>query len=104
MSIRFSRVTTMTNNKAAVFLVGGIPTKQEDLDSWTAFVEFTADMKDDEVITAKVETFEYGEDIPCVATPEEIAYIYKRIEMRPDFIEARTKKISESEIVMWLNK
>ena len=45
MSIRFSRVTTMSNNKAAVFFVGGIPASQDDLDSWTAFESFTEDLK-----------------------------------------------------------
>lgn len=104
MSIRFSRVTTMTNDKAAVFFVGGIPASQDDLDSWTAFEAFTEDLKENEMVTAKVETFEYGEEYPCDATPEEIAYFYMRLERDSDFIEKRTNKVAESEIVMWLNK
>lgn len=104
MSIRFSRVTAMTNDKAAVFLVGGIPESQNDLDSWTAFESFTESLKENEVITSKVETFEYGEDVPVDATPEEIAYFYMRIERDADFIERRTEKTGESEFVLWLKK
>ena len=54
MSIRFSRITAMTNDKAAVFLVGGIPSTQADLDPWAAFSDFIADLKENEAITAKV--------------------------------------------------
>lgn len=96
MSIRFSRVTAMTNEKSAIFLVGGIPQSAEDLEGWTAFQEFMADVKN-EPVTANVETFTYGEGEAVDATPEEIAYFYKRIEMRSDFIETRTVKIGESD-------
>lgn len=104
MSIRFSRITAMTNDKAAVFLVGGIPSTQADLDPWAAFSDFIADLKENEAITAKVETFLYGEEEPFDATPEEIAYFYKRIAMNSDFIENRTEKLSETELFLWLQK
>lgn len=104
MSVKFSRVSAMTNEKAAVFLVGGIPETQADLDGWTAFDEFVEDMPINTVITVHVETFVYGEGEACDATPEEVAYFYQRIEMRSDFIESRTEKIDESDIVLWLNK
>ncbi len=97
MSIRFSRVTAMTSEKAAIFLVGGIPQSAEDLEGWTAFQEFMADIKN-RPVTACVETFTYGEGEAVDATPEEIAYFYKRTEMRSDFIETRTAKVQESEI------
>lgn len=96
MSIRFSRVTAMTNEKSAIFLVGGIPQSVEDLKGWTAFQEYMADIKNIPV-TVSVETYTYGEGETVDATPEEIAYVYKRIEMRADFIETRTVKIGESE-------
>ena len=104
MSIRFSRVKAMTEDKAAIFLVGGIPTKQEDIDCWAAFQDFSEELPENEVVTVTVETFDYGEGEPNDATAEEIAYIYMREEMRSDFIEARTKKVGESSFVMWLNK
>lgn len=104
MSIRFSRVTAMTTEKAAIFLVGGIPVSQEDLDGWTAFQDFTADLNENTVITVSVETFEYGEGEQCDATPEEIAYIYMREDMRTNFIETRTVKTEDSSFVLWLKK
>ena len=104
MSIRFSRVQVMTTDKAAIFLVGGIPATQADLDCWTAFQSFSEDLPENEVITVSVETFEYGEEEPNDATPEEVAYIYMRQDKRPDFIESRTAKVGESSFVLWLQK
>ena len=104
MSIRFSRVKAMAQDSAALFLVSGIPTSQEDLDGWSAFDDFAKTRSKDEIITVAVETFEYGEGEPNDATPEEIAYIYMRQSMRPDFIEARTKKTGETAFVIALNK
>ncbi len=104
MSVKFSRVSAITNEKAVVFLVGGTPETQADLDGWTAFDEFVEDLPINTVITVHVETFVYGEGEVYDATPEEVAYFYQRIEMRPDFIENRTEKIDESDIVLWLNK
>lgn len=104
MSIRFSRVKAMTNEKSALFLVSGIPQSQADLEGWTAFQEFVADLKENECITVCVETFIYGEGETLDATPEEIAYLYMRISSRSDFIETRTEKVSEFEVFIWLKK
>ncbi len=104
MSIRFSRVNAMTEEDSVVFLVGGIPTSQDDLDGWVAFDSFSAGLSENTVITVAVETFEYGEGNPNDATPEEIAYFYMRESLRPDFIEARTQKIGDSSFVLWLQK
>ena len=104
MSIRFSRVKAMTSDKAAIFLVGGVPATQADLDCWTAFQAYSKDLPENEVITVSVETFEYGEEEPNDATPEEVAYIYMRENMHPDFIESRTAKVGESSFVLWLRK
>lgn len=96
MSLRFSRVKAMTDNIASIFLVGGVPQSQADLDNWTAFRSFAEGLKENVQITVCVETFVYGEGELNDATPEEIAYFYMRIDKRPDFIEARTEKIGES--------
>lgn len=104
MSIRFSRISAMTEDASALFLVGGCPTQQADLDGWTAFDSFTEELPADTVITIHIETFLYGDGEAFDATPEEIAYFYQRIEMRPDFIEKRTEKKEESEFILWLNK
>lgn len=104
MSLRFSRITLSSNEKAAVFLVGGIPENQSDLQGWTAFREFIEDVRKDDAIVAHVETFLYGGEEPVDATPEEVAYIYQRVSMRPDFIEKRTEKCGETDLVIWGEK
>ena len=97
MSIRFSRVNAITKGKASIFLVGGVPASSADLEGWTAYHDFLEGLPKDTVITVCVETFVYGDGDPVDATPEEVAYMYMRSEMRPDFIEARTEKVAESE-------
>lgn len=97
MSIRFSRVKAEAEDRSSTFLVGGIPTAPADLEGWTAYQEFLRGSRDNEQITACVETFVYGDGEPFDATPEEVAYIYLRAARRPDFIEARTTKVADSE-------
>lgn len=97
MSIRFSRVKAETEDRSSTFLVGGIPTAPVDLEGWTAYREFLRGSRGNEQITACVETFVYGDGEPFDATPEEVVYIYMRAARRPDFIEARTTKVADSE-------
>ncbi len=101
MSLRFSRVTLNSAGKTTSFLVGGIPTCRQDLHGWTAFESFINDNPRYHVINAHVETFLYGGEEPFDATPEEVAYFYKRIERQPDFIESRTEKIGESDFIIF---
>ena len=96
MSVRFSRVTLTSGDATASFLVGGSPKSQTDLQGWTAFESFMKSVPKGETVDAHAETFLYGGEEPVDATPEEVAYFYKRIDMRPDFIENRTKKCSET--------
>ena len=104
MSVLFSRVNLMSGNKAAIFLVGGVPCSQEDLEGWKAYTTFNSELDNNSPVKVCVETFEYGEGEAFDATPEEVAYIYMRSEKRPDFIEARTKKINESVFSYWVKK
>ncbi len=94
----------MTEKTSALFLVGGCPTRQADLDGWTAFDSFTEELPANTVITIHVETFLYGDGEVFDASPEEVAYIYQRLGLRPDFIERRTEKVEETDLVLWLNK
>ena len=52
-------------------------------------------------VSAHVETFLYGGEEPFDATPEEVAYFYKRIERQPDFIDTRTEKTGESDFTIF---
>ena len=101
MSLRFSRVTLYSADKTTSFLVGGIPKSRTDLQGWTAYDNFVSDVPRYTVITAHVETFLYGGEEPFDATPEEVAYFYKRIERQPDFIESRAEKTDESDFTVF---
>ena len=100
MSIRFSQVTPISNGKNMSFLVDGSPTCQSDLLGWTIYESLLHDTRRYHIVHARVQTFLYGSDEPFNATPEEVAYIYKRIDKQPDFIERRTEKIGEAEFII----
>ena len=97
MSVRFSRVTLTSGDATASFLVGGNPKSQADLHGWTAFESFMKSVPKGETVNTHADTFIYGGEEPVDATPEEVAYFYKRIDMRPDFIEKRTEKCGETD-------
>ena len=101
MSLRFSRVTLYSAGKTASFLVGGIPTCRQDLQGWTAYESLLHDTCRYQTVNAHVESFLYGGEEPFDATPEEIAYFYKRIERQPDFIVSRTEKIGKSDFIIF---
>ena len=97
MSLRFSRVTLYSAGKTASFLVGGIPKSRADLQGWTAYDNFVSGASRHMAVNAHVETFLYGGEEPFDATPDEVAYFYKRIERQPDFIDTRAEKTGESD-------
>ena len=97
MSVRFSRVSLSSGDATASFLVGGSPKSQTDLQGWTAFESFMKSVPKGETVNAHAEMFLYGGEEPVDATPEEVAYFYKRIDMRPDFIEKRTENCDETD-------
>ena len=97
MSLRFSRVTLYSAGKTTCFLVGRIPQSRADLQGWTAYDKFVSDVPRYTAVNSHVETFFYGGEEPFDATPEEIAYFYKRIERQPEFLETRTEKIGETD-------
>ena len=101
MSLRFSRVTLASENRRTEFLVGGIPKRCADLNGWTAYESLLHDTRRYQTVNAHVESFLYGGEEPFDATPEEIAYCYKRIERQPDFIGNRTEKTSESDFTIF---
>ena len=104
MALRFSRVTIAAYDEKSTFLVGGCPQDQNGLNGWTAFKEFTERVRPDETCAVHVETFLYGDEEVYDAIPEEVAYFMIRTRTRPDFIEKRTRKISEHDIIMSIQK
>lgn len=95
MALLFSKVTLKSGSNDTEFLVGGVPANIGDLTGWVAFDKFWSDNMDDN-IEVYVDTYRYGDAENYDATPEEIAYFMRRIQMNPDFIERRTIKMGSS--------
>ena len=68
---------------------------ENTLNGWRAFQDSIKNARKDDCAAAHAKTYLYGGEKMVDATPEEVAYMYKRIEMRPDFSEKRTQKIKD---------
>lgn len=97
MAIRFSLVSVTAADKEANFFVGGIPKGFEDLEGWTAFDRFLEELDEDTEVSVHAESFLYGEGEMFDATPEEVAYMMKRMEIRPDFLSTRCTRLPDTE-------
>ncbi len=95
MAVLFSAVTltAIAKGEQLEFLVGGIPREISDLEGWTAFDNFTQDIDEEMDISVHAAGYIYGEGEIVKATPEEVAYFYKRIEGNPNFIQSRCSNI-----------
>lgn len=97
MAVLFSAVAITANAKGErlEFLVGGIPREFGDLEGWTAFDKHLETIDKDTDIGVHVDAYLYGEGETFKATPEEVAYMYKRIEGNPNFLNDRSKNIDK---------
>ena len=86
MALLFSEVTVSANGYEKEFLVGGIPRDYDDLEGWTAFDTFLEDLDEDSEVSVHVEAYLYGGEETYNATPEEVAYFMKSIEMDDTFL------------------
>ena len=106
MALLFSKVTMTGDGYETEFLVGGIPREYEDLEGWCAADDFLEDLKgwcaaddfledleNESDIQVHADAYIYGEGETVRATPEEIAYFMKRIDMNPDFLSNRCTNI-----------
>ncbi|MEG2396357.1 MAG: hypothetical protein RSB11_04910 [Oscillospiraceae bacterium] len=78
MSLLFSKVKVTADEdwRATSFLVGGKPSKINDLEGWTEFENFLEALEDNECeLKFKVQSFLYGDGESVTASPEEIAYL-----------------------------
>lgn len=89
MAILFSKVTLSSEEKTSSFLVFGIPSDSKAFVGWTAFHAFVDSLAPASNVKAEVTAYTYGEQDVVIATPEEVAYMAMRMQMRPDFLEAR---------------
>lgn len=95
MALLFSAVTVTAKDKKVEFLVGGIPREFSDLEGWTVFERFMEDISEDTTVKVHAEANIYGGEEIVKATPEEIAYFMKRIEMDENFISSRCQNIDK---------
>lgn len=95
MAVLFSAVTVTAGDQETEFLVRGIPRELGDIEGYTAFEEFMEDIDEETEVSVHAEAYLYGEGETYTATLEEVAYFYKRIEMREDFLSARCDNIED---------
>ena len=95
MAVLFSAVTVTAGDQETEFLVRGIPRELGDIEGYTAFEEFMEDIDEETEVSVHAEAYLYGEGETYMATLEEVAYFYKRIEMREDFLSARCDNIED---------
>ena len=81
MALLFSAVRATANDQEVEFFVGGIPREYDDLEGWTAFDRFMGEIDKETEVAVHAESYLYGEEETYRATPEEVAYFMKRIEM-----------------------
>lgn len=93
MALLFSAVTVTADGEETELLVGGIPREYDDLEGWCKFDDFMGLFPNDTEVSVHAEAYIYGEGETVRATPEEIAYFMKRIEMREDFLSSRCDSI-----------
>lgn len=86
MALLFSAVRATANDQEVEFFVGGIPREYDDLEGWTAFDRFMGEIDKETEVAVHAESYLYGEEETYRATPEEVAYFMKRIEMDDTFL------------------
>ena len=102
MAFLFSKVTLRDDYNEAEFLVGGFPHEPDDLEGWTAYHNFLAEITKDTIVNVNVQAFLYGEGESIRASPEEVAYMMMREERDPDFLSAHCDCVGESDFnVNW---
>lgn len=93
MALLFSAVTATVSDQEVELLVGGIPREIDDLEGWTAFDRFMGAIDEKTEVYVHAEAYLYGESESVRATPEEVAYIMKRMDMKADFLSSRCDNI-----------
>ena len=89
MAVLFSKAILSSEEKQSSFLVSGIPSDVNSFAGWTAFQAFVDSLAPASHVKAEITSYTYGEQEVVIATPEEVAYMNMRMQMRPDFLEAR---------------
>ena len=81
MAVLFSAVSVTANDQEIEFYVGGIPREFDDLEGWTAFDNFMEDIDEESEVSVHAKAYLYVDEETYKATPEEVAYFMKRMEI-----------------------
>lgn len=103
--IIFSEITCKANTSLYIArgLVSGTPKCYDDLEGWALFDSFVQSCHGPTKVTIEVNTYGYGEGPEQFdATVEEVAYILKRQQGNPDFIDTRCVEIRTYKIEIGL--
>lgn len=103
MALLFSVVNVTAKTREVEFLVGGIPREFNDLKGWSAFNNFMEDIDEETKVSVHAEAYLYGGEEIYKATPEEVAYFMKRIEMDNNFL-SRCNNIESVDFIIKAKK
>ena len=103
MALLFSAVRATANDQEVEFFVGGIPREYDDLEGWTAFDRFMGEIDKETEVAVHAESYLYGEEETYRATPEEVAYFMKRIEMDDTFLSRCDNIESVDFTIIWVS-
>lgn len=95
MSILFSKVVISNGERETELLVSGFPKTKYDLAGWLLFEGFVNSLRHECLIQVYVRAYIYGDGVEFIATPEEVAYMTIRKQMREDFLETRCHEYGE---------
>ena len=96
MAILFSHVTMSHEDYGtSEFFACGYPQDLDDLDGCIACEEYLEEIEGDATIDVHVEAFVYGEGKNNWATPAELAYMLKRLEIDQNFLVNHCKKFGD---------
>ncbi len=102
MALLFSSVSVTDGMYETEFLVGGIPRELEDLEGWTAFDDFMEDIAEEADVQVHASAYIYGEGETEKATPEEVTYFMKRMEMDDSFLADHCDNIEDVDFgIQW---
>ena len=97
MALLFSKVTLDSEYEKSSFLVGGYPTGSSDLEGYTAYEDFLSNMDYGAEINVHADVYTYGEKERFDAKPEEIAYLTRRMESDPLFLEEHCNFVEDTD-------
>lgn len=101
MSLLFSQVTLTADGFEDELFVGGIPQDSDDLKGWTVFDNFIDTLNSETEISVHVESYLYGGGETKKATPEEVAYMVKRMNLDDGFLDKHCDNIEDSDFTIF---